>query len=277
MQRRQVAAAMAVAVVAALLGLIAQVDVFAGPNDRQPAATIALPAPGDIMPLYDGCNTVVLTFPNGTTSEAVTDTIEPAAAAGSMWRHRVAQDSYAGFSSATPQASDLSTVNFLDPVWICLAGAPAPAQPPTPPNRFFGDVTLGGSPALAGINVTATIAGNVCGQTTVKADSTYVVDVVSAGQTAGCGIEGASVSFTVAGYQAGSGTWSSGKFTSLDLAASPAVGGIAELPDVGLVSSQEAGAPSGGSGWSAGGYAALAGGLAFAVLATLSVKRWRVR
>jgi hypothetical protein len=209
--------------VAAVLGAVLRVGVFAGPNDRQPAATITLPAPGHIMPLYDGCNTVVLTSPNGTTSEAVTDAIEPAAAAGSIWRHRVAQDSYAGFSPAAPQANDLSTVNFLDPVWICLAGAQAPAQPPVPPNRFFctdpGCVTADGSPAPEGTNVTATISGNVCGQTTVKVDSTYVLDVVSSGQTAGCGTEGASVSFTVAGSPAGSATWHSGYFTYLDLAA----------------------------------------------------------
>jgi opacity protein-like surface antigen len=99
-----------------------------------------------------------------------------------------------------------------------LMVASVSAQPPTPPNRFFGNVTLDGSPAPAGTNVTATIGGNVCGQTTVKADSTYVLDVVSSGQTAGCGTEGASVSFTVGGSPAGSASWSSGKFSEQDLA-----------------------------------------------------------
>ena len=99
-----------------------------------------------------------------------------------------------------------------------LLVATVSAQPPTPPNRFFGSVTLNGSPAPAGTNVSADIGGNVCGQTTVKDDSTYVLDVVSSGQTAGCGTEGASVSFTVGGNPAGSATWSSGQFTSLDLA-----------------------------------------------------------
>jgi hypothetical protein len=103
-----------------------------------------------------------------------------------------------------------------------LMVASVSAQPPTPPNRLFGNVTLDGAPASAGTNVTATIGGNVCGQTTVKADATYVLDVVSSGQTAGCGTEGASVSLTVGGSPAGSATWSSGKFTSLDLAGQPA-------------------------------------------------------
>jgi len=95
-----------------------------------------------------------------------------------------------------------------------LMAASVSAQPPTPPNRFFGNVTG----AAAGASVTATIGGVTCGQTTVKSDSTYVLDVVSSGQTASCGTEGASVSFTVAGNPAGSGTWHSGQFTSLDLA-----------------------------------------------------------
>jgi hypothetical protein len=87
--------------------------------------------------------------------------------------------------------------------------------PSTAPNRFFGQVTG----AAAGASVTAIIGGSICGQTTVKADSTYVLDVVSSGQIAGCGTEGASVGFTVNGCPAGNGTWSSGKLTELDLAA----------------------------------------------------------
>ena len=103
-----------------------------------------------------------------------------------------------------------------------LMAASVSAQPPTPPNRFFGDVTLNGAPAAAGTDVSVSIGGTVCGQTTVQADSTYVLDAVSSGQTAGCGTEGASVSFAVGGSPAGTATWSSGQFTELDLAGAPA-------------------------------------------------------
>ena len=92
------------------------------------------------------------------------------------------------------------------------------AQPPTPPNRLFGNATLEGVAAPAGTNVAATIGGVTCGQTTVAADSSYVLDVVSSGQTAGCGTEGATVSLTVGACDAGTATWSSGQFTELDLA-----------------------------------------------------------
>jgi len=47
--------------------------------------------------------------------------------------------------------------------------------------------------------------------------------------------------------------------------AAPPVGGIAELPVLAGTSDQQAGAPAEDSGWSAGGYAALAGGLAAAI------------
>jgi hypothetical protein len=99
-----------------------------------------------------------------------------------------------------------------------LMAASVSAQPPTPPNRFFGSVTG----AAAGANVTAMIGSATCGQITVKADGTYVLDVVSSAQTTGCGTEGASISFSVGGNPAGTATWSSGKFTPLDLTAGAA-------------------------------------------------------
>jgi hypothetical protein len=58
--------------------------------------------------------------------------------------------------------------------------------------------------------------------------------------------------------------------------AAPAVGGVAEPPDIGGASSHLAGAPSEGSGWSAGSYAALAGGLA-AAAALIAVGGWYAR
>jgi parallel beta-helix repeat protein len=58
--------------------------------------------------------------------------------------------------------------------------------------------------------------------------------------------------------------------------ANAAVGGIAELPDIGGTSADDAGTPGDGSGWSASGYAALAGGLA-AVAFAIAVGGWYAR
>jgi hypothetical protein len=54
------------------------------------------------------------------------------------------------------------------------------------------------------------------------------------------------------------------------------VGGIAEFPPLAGTSPEEAGTHPGGSGWSAGSYAALAGGLAAALL-TISAGAWYAR
>lgn len=159
-----------------------------------------------------------------------------------------------------------------------LMVASVSAQPPTPPDRFFGNVTLNGAAAPAGTNVSATIGGNVCGQTTVAADSTYVLDVVSSGQTAGCGTEGASVSFTVSGNPAGSATWSSGKFSNLDLtgqAAAPTVAPptVAPVTPTPRVVTGTGGYLDGGSGmaW----WTFVAGGLALLLLGTAGVSAYR--
>ena len=58
--------------------------------------------------------------------------------------------------------------------------------------------------------------------------------------------------------------------------AAPPVGGIAELPNIGGASPEEAGTPAEGSGWSAGAYAALAGGLAVTALLII-VAAWYAR
>ena len=157
-----------------------------------------------------------------------------------------------------------------------LMVASVSAQPPTPPNRFFGNATADGAPAPAGTNVTATIGGNVCGQTTVKDDSTYVLDVVSSGQTAGCGTEGASVDFTVGGNPAGSGTWSSGQFTSMDLAgqaaqptAVPTVKPATPTPVV--VTGTGGYLDSGGTAW----WAYMAAGLGLLLLGTVGAAAYR--
>jgi opacity protein-like surface antigen len=156
-----------------------------------------------------------------------------------------------------------------------LIVASVSAQPPTPPNRFFGNVTG----AAAGTDVTATIGGNVCGQTTVQADSSYVLDAVSSGQTAGCGTEGAAVDFTVGGSPAGSATWSSGQFTQLDLAGQAAPPPTVAPPTVTVVPPTVSPAPGtggyldGGSGTAWWTY--MAAGLSLLLLGTAGVVAYR--
>jgi len=132
----------------------------------------------------------------------------------------VAHDSMAigGASPLPPSCPPAATPT----PWGTPAPTATPSSTPTPgplpPHRFFGRVAVDGARALPGTDVTASVGGTVCGQTTVDVYSEYVVDVVSWGVTPGCGTEGATISFAVAGYQAEeSATWHVGEFTDLDL------------------------------------------------------------
>jgi hypothetical protein len=107
------------------LGLVVASLAAHGPSVRaQPVASIALPSPGETEPLYPGCNNIGLTFPNETASEVVVETVTPTEAVEAIWRHDAALNKWEGFSPAAPEASDLLTVDFLDAVWLCIAGGP---------------------------------------------------------------------------------------------------------------------------------------------------------
>ena len=107
-------------VVVVLTAAVALLPVAGSRAQAQAVASIALPDPGGIEQLYEGCNNITLTFPDGTASQTVAQAVSPAGAAESMWRHDASQNRFVGFSPTAPQASDLLTVNFLDAVWLCL-------------------------------------------------------------------------------------------------------------------------------------------------------------
>ena len=109
-----------IGVVVVLTAGVALLAVAGSRAQAQAVASITLPDPGGIEQLYEGCNNITLTFPDGTTSQTVVQAVSPAGAAESMWRHDASQNRFVGFSPAAPQASDLLTVNFLDAVWLCV-------------------------------------------------------------------------------------------------------------------------------------------------------------
>jgi hypothetical protein len=118
------------------LALVVALAVYPGrPVEAQPVASIALPPPRATVQLYAGCNNIALTFPDGTTSQAVAQAVTPAGVVDAMWRHNAALNMFEGFSPAAPQASDLLAVNLWDAVWLCVEGTPptAPTVPPTVP------------------------------------------------------------------------------------------------------------------------------------------------
>jgi hypothetical protein len=114
---------------------------------------------------------------------------------------------------ATPALGMLTTV-----ILAAALAVPAQAQLAVPPARLYGSVFVGGQPAPAGTLVLAFIGATVCGSTSVGADGSYVLDVRSAAAQAGCGVDGAAITFTVAGLAAREGAvYQSGAFLQRDL------------------------------------------------------------
>ncbi len=79
--------------------------------------------------LGSGCNTVGLTFPDGTAPSQLADALTPTDALQSIWRLDSATGSFQAYVAAAPQASDLTSLQFLDAVFVCTGG-PASLQMP---------------------------------------------------------------------------------------------------------------------------------------------------
>jgi hypothetical protein len=72
--------------------------------------------------LSTGCNAVGLTFADGAAPSEVAGAVTPAGALQSIWRLDNATGSFQAYVSAAPQASDLTSLSFLDAVFICTGG-----------------------------------------------------------------------------------------------------------------------------------------------------------
>jgi len=79
--------------------------------------------------LSTGCNTIGLTYPDGTSPSQVADAVTPSGALESIWRLDSATGSFQAYVAAAPQASDLTSLQFLDAVFVCMGG-PASLEMP---------------------------------------------------------------------------------------------------------------------------------------------------
>jgi hypothetical protein len=78
------------------------------------------PSQTESVPLAVGCNNVALTWPTGTPAEEVAAAVTPAAGLVAIWRYNANTHTFEVFSPLNPQASDLTTVNRLDAVFVCM-------------------------------------------------------------------------------------------------------------------------------------------------------------
>jgi hypothetical protein len=79
--------------------------------------------------LSPGCNMVTLSFASGTQAATVAAAVSPPTALQTIWRLDNATRTFQAFMPQAPQASDLTSVNLLDAVFMCVSGAAAVAMP----------------------------------------------------------------------------------------------------------------------------------------------------
>jgi branched-chain amino acid transport system substrate-binding protein len=76
-----------------------------------------------------GCNAIGLSFPDATSPSQVASAVTPPAALESIWRYDASQGSFQAYMAAAPQASDLTSLHFLDAVYLCTAATGSVAMP----------------------------------------------------------------------------------------------------------------------------------------------------
>ncbi len=102
-------------------------------------------------------------------------------------------------------------------VGVLHGDAPAGAQVPTPPHRFYGTVTVNGRVPADGTAVVALIGAVECGRSET-AGGGYRIDVLAISMRAGCGGEGTTVRFRAAGSLAAQAApWRGATFSELNL------------------------------------------------------------
>lgn len=87
-----------------------------------PAPTVT-PAPAvgsEPVRLAASCNNVSLTWADGTPVSAVADAVTPGGGLKAIWRFDNQNQRFEAYSPEFPLASDLTTVNRLDAIFICM-------------------------------------------------------------------------------------------------------------------------------------------------------------
>jgi len=79
-------------------------------------------SPTEQVPLVGGvCNPVASTYPDGTTIAAIAAAVSPPELLEAVWQF--APDTTLGYSPFYPEVTDLTAMDFLNVVIICIAGS----------------------------------------------------------------------------------------------------------------------------------------------------------
>jgi hypothetical protein len=80
------------------------------------------------VPLQAGvCNPVATTYPDNTPTGTIAGAVTPAGMVESLWQFEGGV--WTGWSAEFPEASDLTHMDFLDVVFICVEGAATFTRP----------------------------------------------------------------------------------------------------------------------------------------------------
>jgi hypothetical protein len=72
----------------------------------------------EMVDLVAGCNNVALTYPNGTPPGQVA--VSPSSALDAIWRYDAATGRFVGYSPLPGAPNDLTALNRLDAVFVCV-------------------------------------------------------------------------------------------------------------------------------------------------------------
>jgi hypothetical protein len=100
---------------------------------------------GESVELVNGCTNVSLTWPPATAIANVAAAINPAGSVQAVWKLDAQSQRFLAWSPGAPQASDLTSVNPLDAVFICTSSAATMMRPllsssPSPATSVSGFV-----------------------------------------------------------------------------------------------------------------------------------------
>ncbi len=134
--------------------------------------------------LFRGCNNVSLTWPTGTATSAVAAAISPASNLVAIWRLNNVSQTFSGFSAQFPANSDLTTVNVIDAVFVCMTGPGTMARPVLPPGGSSSTVATA-MPTSAATNPTATSTTTA----TTQPQITFISSPVARGGAVQVGVQ----------------------------------------------------------------------------------------
>jgi len=75
------------------------------------------------------CNPVASSYPNGTAIATIANAVSPSGILISIWKFEPSSGAWLGYSPQAPQASNLTQVNRLDAIFICVSSAGSWSRP----------------------------------------------------------------------------------------------------------------------------------------------------